>query len=376
MVNNQKTHFKKHILNIVVSLVLLLLSFCPFYTSAQVVDEVIQIDTISEVTSVIYRPINKSSYYFKKVGVFANDTSQIAIEKTYTSYGQNGAYKVYYPNGKLKIKTVYANNKVNGEWVYYNPKGIIIVKGFYKNGVKDGYWAYKSLRIYGKYKKGLKHKKWKRFDKSENKHISHYSKGQLTAGEGFRGEIPMYRQQKIKAVKVEVKDTGKIIQKDTLQISKEYEAVIFFLSENAIFRKALKNHFGNSMKKSVAIKKLYEKERLQFAISKKITALSLSKFIVESGNNKIVVVKIDSILKNELTNLKEVFSGEIIDENENLHNNSSDRESSMEIIFSELKYNLLRLDAVWTYKEEKRVFQILLYFDDEGVLKGAEYQKS
>ena len=115
-----------------------------------------QIDTTTESLKVIYHPENTSSYYFKKIAVFANDTSQIAVEKSFTNYGQNGVYKVFYPNGRLKIKTVYANNKINGEWVYYNPKGVIITKGLYKNGVKHGYWAYKSIRTYGRYKNGYK----------------------------------------------------------------------------------------------------------------------------------------------------------------------------------------------------------------------------
>ena len=70
---------------------------------------------------------------------------------------------MYYPNGRLKIKTVFANNKIHGEWTYYGLDGVIITKGVYREGVKYGYWAYKSLRTYGRYKKGFKNKKWNIF---------------------------------------------------------------------------------------------------------------------------------------------------------------------------------------------------------------------
>ena len=204
----------------------------PFFSSAQIVEEIVQIDTTTESLKVIYHPENTSSYYFKKIAVFANDTSQIAVEKSFTNYGQNGVYKVFYPNGRLKIKTVYANNKINGEWVYYNPKGVIITKGLYKNGVKHGYWAYKSIRTYGRYKNGYKNKRWKRFDESENKYISHYRKGVLQSGEGFGTEMPFYiSTAKKNAI---VKDTTINSGPDSTTVNGEYEQAISFLKGNVM----------------------------------------------------------------------------------------------------------------------------------------------
>ena len=112
-----------------------LLSYQSF---SQVVEEIIQLDTVYETYKVIYKPTVSTSYYKKKIAVFANDTSQIAIEKTYTSYGQNGVYKVYYPTGRLKVFTVFANDKINGEWTWYDKKGVILIKGVYKNGELEG----------------------------------------------------------------------------------------------------------------------------------------------------------------------------------------------------------------------------------------------
>jgi len=344
--------------------------------NAQIVEEVVQIDTTLETIRVIYKPEIASTYYFKKVAVFADDTAQIAVEKSYTNYGQNGVYKVYYPSGRLKIKTVFANNKIHGECVYYDPEGIIITKGVYREGIKHGYWAYKSLKIYGRYKKGYKHGKWKRFDNNEDKFISHYKAGELKAGEGFGNEIPFYlnTQKKIDKTPAEENLENPVEVKDTTRISKEYEQAIAFLTGNVMFRKALKKHFGTSMKKSVAIKKQYDKDRFQFKLSPEIKALDLSKFIKSGEDNKIVVERIDKILKAQKPALLALFSGNKISDNQHLFNNSTDKESQMVITFSAVKMNLMRLDVDWTFKEEKSKFRILLYFDNDGVLKGAEYE--
>ncbi|MDB4533545.1 hypothetical protein N9242_01640 [Vicingaceae bacterium] len=353
----------------------------PFLTSAQVVDEVVQIDTTFETLKVIYKPENSSSYYFKKVAVFADDTSQIAVEKSYTNYGQNGIYKVYYPNGRLKLKTVYANSKIYGEWTHYDPEGKILIKGKYKEGLKHGYWIYKYLNIYGRYKKGYKHKRWVRKDDSENRYVSHYSMGKLKAGEGFGSEIPSYLntiKDIFKKKNVGAIDTNLIVSEniDTLSISREYAQAISFLTENWMFRKALKKHFGTSLKKSMAIKKTFgDDERFNFVISPNVEALVLEKFFEENQSGEIVVPAIAELLIKKSTELKEAFSGEKVKEEKNLYNNSSDKESSMVVTFSEVKYNLLRLDVNWTFKEETKKFQILLYYNNKGVLKGAEYQK-
>lgn len=357
---------------------LLLFLVLPIFASTQVVDEVIQIDTITENIKVVYKLENSSSYYFNKIAVFAANTSQIAIEKSYTNYGQNGLYKVYHPTGRLKIKTVFANNKIHGEWTYYGLDGIIITKGVFREGIKHGYWAYKSLKIYGRYKKGLKHKRWKRIDENEDIHISHYKKGVLTSGKGIGNEITTYLSKPKKTIP---KGTNRVLKSDTnvesdsTKIRKEYEQTIDFLTNNVLFRKALKRHFGTSMIRSLSIRNLYDQDRFKYSISEDITALDISKFIKESEEGKIIVTKIDSILKVEQTNLKQTFSGAKIKEDNRLSNNSTDEASPIEVVFSEIEHNLLRLDVNWTFKEEKSRFRVLLYFNENGKLKGAEYEK-
>ena len=350
--------------------------FIPFFSTAQVVEELVLVDTIVETLNVIYKADIQSAHYIKKVAVFADDTAQIAVEKSYTNSGQNGLYQVFYPTGRLKIKTVFSHNKIHGEWTYYDPEGIILIKGIYQEGIKDGYWAYKSLKTYGRYKKGNKHRKWKRKDESGNKYKSKYRRGELKTDKGFGIKLPSVLKKGKK--KEEVIDTNRVvvIVKDTLSVDKEYEQAIAFLTENWTFRKMLKNHFGTSMKKSAAVKKAFDrKEHFQFVISSEVKALELSSFIKESETGEIVVAKIDAILKKKSLELIQDFSGEKIKEDLNLWNNSTDKASAMEIVFSAIKHNLLRLDVNWTFNQEKNKFKILLYFDEKRVLKGAEYQK-
>lgn len=375
---------------------------------SQVVEEVIQIDTTREVVKVIYKPIVKEAYYFKKVAVFADDTSQIAIEKSYNKFGQNGLYKVYYPSGRLKIKTVFANNKINGEWTYYGLNGIIITKGIYKENVKNGYWAYKSLKIYGRYKKGLKNKKWKRYDENEKKYLSHYNNGILTGGEGYDGDEkidgePVKRnifsslfpkKRKKTELVVEEADTvdGLPTQGDhENEVRKEYKQAISFLTTNALFRRTAKSHFGGSMKK------YFKKDGFKFAIANGIMNLSINSFIKESEEGKIMVAKIDSLLKSEKKEITVEFNSkkhegletDEVDETFNLNSYSTDKASPVTVYFSFISHNLMRIDVI-KYEEvisindyykkhsaslENQQFKILLYFNDEGVLKGAEYQK-
>ena len=104
--------------------------FNPFGAQSQVVEEVIQLETTIERMQVVYRPsYTTTSLYQKKIAVFPNDTSQVAIEKTYLRGVLNGIYKVYYPSGQLKVRAVYANGRPNGEFTWYDEQGIIRIKG-------------------------------------------------------------------------------------------------------------------------------------------------------------------------------------------------------------------------------------------------------
>jgi hypothetical protein len=354
-----------------------------FNSFSQIVEELFTLDTINETYKVIYKPQKSSSYYFKKIAVFADDTSQIAIEKTYTSYAQNGVYKVYYPSGRLKLKTVYANNKIYGEWTWYDEKGIILVKGKYKEGIKHGFWAYKSLKIYGRYKKGLKHKKWKRLDENEKKHFSYYKKGVLVRGEGYiNDKAPIHSKKDTAIIKKET------IKENSNKLSNEYEQAISFLTKNVILRKEIKKYFGGSIIATQEIKKQFKRDKFQYVISPTILALGNASFYEESTKGKIKVAIIDSLLK---TNTITFSSAKInvVREDSSLYKHSTDNTSPMVIYFGELKSNLMRIDVLklneidlennfverYSSANESQKFSILLYFNNSGQLKGAEYQK-
>ena len=368
---------------------LLLFTLISFLTNAQEVEETIQLDTIIETYRVVYRPIVKTTYYYKKIAVFANDTSQVAIEKTFSNGHQNGVYKVYYPSGRLKVFTVYANDSINGEWTWYDTKGIILVKGVYVNGTKHGYWAYKSLKTYGRYKKGKKNGKWYKKDVNDKKIKSYYKNGKLVKGEGFGNEGIIYSDttyEKNDTLMVESTQANNQNQ----QLASEYVQAVSFLKENVVFRKTLKEYYGQGdLKKIREIKKYYKQNKFQFGISPAILSLNAGLFVKESKEGKIVVQVIDSILKSNSGVIAPSVTDKVIREDRALFNQSTSPGCEMVVFFSEITGHLLKITLV-KYNEvlednysfdrfrqipDAQKFQILLYFDDAGILKGAEYQK-
>lgn len=366
----------------------LLLSFLfliPLISLTQEVEEIVQMDTITESIKVIYRPDIQTKYYTNKVAVYAIDTSQIAIEKSENSKGKSGLYKVYYPNGKLKIKTVYALDKLNGEWTYYNQNGVIKIKGNYQLGVKHGYWAYKELKTYGRYKNGKKHWKWHKINVNNKKEKSTYKKGVLIRGKGVGSEslreFPVNNNQEPRG-----NDSVNTID----PINKQYEQAITFLKENLVLKKALKEYFSKSSLKEIRkLKHFYLRGQFQFVIAPLEMNLPIDGFVEESRNNKIKVAKIDSVLKLSPNDLLQTFSNSVVKENDGLFHSSTKSDSKMAVSFSKIHENLLRINIVQLKESrakselaeamssitEEEVFEILLYYNDKGILSGAEYEK-
>lgn len=347
----------------------------PILTKAQVVEEEIQLDTITETIKVIYKPTESTSYYQKKIAVFANDTSQIAIEKTFARGVQNGIYKVYYPSGRLKVKTVFANGKKNGEWIWYDREGIILVKGVYEENIKNGYWAYKHLKIYGRYKNGKRHRMWYTPDVNNKKVKSFYKNGELVKGEGFDDAKFYYVPDTVCQ-----KDDTTIVEGTQPKVIKKgkthYDQAIDFLADNAVFRKSIKGYYKKDIQR---FKKNFRNDVFQFTIAQKSPKMEINSFLQQSEAGKIEVAVIDYILKNEAENIKASFNTSDIVIDKEVTSKSTKKEAEITVYFSELNYNLLRIDVVWNptkeIKTEDTTFKVLLYFDDEGVLKGAEYQK-
>jgi hypothetical protein len=212
---------------------------------------------------------------------------------------------------------------------------------------------------------------------------STYKKGVLAKGEGFKGDTsPEVNVESELIDSVEVKENEVVL-------SQEYEQAISFLKENLVFKKALKAYFSKSKLKDLRkLKKYFFRGQFQFVIAPLEMNLGINSFIEDSENGKIIVPKIDFILKNN-TELQTQFNKSIIEENNALFNNSTKFSSRMAIYFSKVQQNLLRIDVVnfeeevvknkfenrYSASEKSQRFEVLLYFDNDGVLKGAEYEK-
>ncbi|MFY9307872.1 MAG: hypothetical protein WAQ28_02365 [Bacteroidia bacterium] len=76
--------------------------------------------------------------------------AQIFVEGVLTAEGildtagrQQGIWKEFYPDGKLKSQGEYLNSKRIGEWVFYHPNGKVEQKGVYdKKGKAQGVWKW------------------------------------------------------------------------------------------------------------------------------------------------------------------------------------------------------------------------------------------
>ncbi|MCB0401121.1 MAG: hypothetical protein KDD41_03495 [Flavobacteriales bacterium] len=356
---------------------------------AQGVEETIQLDTITETMRVVYRPTvtNPTTHYSKKVAVFAQDTGQVAVEKTYIRGKLNGIYHVYYPSGKQKVKAVFANGKPSGEFTWYGEDGIIRVKGMYKDSVKHGFWAYKYLKIYGKYKNGKKHGRWYKLDANRQKVKSWYSHGELVRGKGFETDEVIRDVTDTTSTPVVATQENQVVGQDAAMIT-EYEQAIDYLKNNAVLRKTLKAHFGNNTGQLIKFKKNYKNNVFQFILSKHIYGLGVDQFITDSKNGKIVVGRIDSTLKHT-PEIAQRFTLAGVDDERFAAYSAKGKKVYVTAYLSMIYYNLMRVELIWNkdetaYASEAELFEkapkeehfsILLYFNQKRELAGAEYQK-
>lgn len=355
------------------SRVLLLFFLSIFQTTfTQEVEEVIQLDTSSITLNVIYRQPTEG-YYFKKVAVYANDTNKIAIEKSFTNYGQNGMTKVFYPSGKLMVSTVYANSKINGDWTWFYENGNIKVKGQYKNGVKHGYWAYKYIKTYGKYKNEKKSGKWKYFDENGIKHLSYYRDGVCYKGtdnqaQAFNIYAPIPESQK------------------TPKIDSSYYPIIHHLNKNYLFRKKFKYFFGNSKKERAALDKHfnYKKDYFKFRVAPTQIPIVLSPFDNYANQKTIENTVIDSVLNNITIPQNESFFAD-----SGLYYQSTDTLAEVIIYFSKPHNNIIKAEILKCvlpkeninyeqfYQSHKcKKWSVLFYIDPNRKIGGIEYEKT
>ena len=72
--------------------------------------------------------------YYKKE---ANNIKAIESKQNGEYHGE---YKMWYPNGQLKMKGLITIGKWSGKWEYYNPNGEIHKTGEYVNSLSHGIW--------------------------------------------------------------------------------------------------------------------------------------------------------------------------------------------------------------------------------------------
>ena len=307
-----------------------LLSFAASNLFTQTVTEIIQLDTSSTRIDVIYRTPTEG-YYFKKVAVYKSDTSQVAIQKTFTNYGQNGAYKVFYPSGKPMILTVFANNNIHGDWSWYSENGAIKIKGKYRNGVKYGYWTYKEQRFYGRYKNGLRHRKWLYKDLNGEKHRAFYNKGKLLSGSDF------FKTTLLKTpLRKDANDSTR-----TIVIDDTYQAIISHLSNNYLFRKKFKYHYASTKKERSKLDQHfnYVDNYFKFRIAPLEVPFNSTPFLSKLNQRKTEQTAIDSILKIPFTTTEQK-------QNTALAEYATDKEAQVIAYCSKMENNLVKVELL------------------------------
>src|SRR5574344_414641 len=84
----------------------------------------------------------------------------------------NGLYKIYYPNGNVKMEVLSKEGIPNGEGKFYNEDGVLEFKGIWVDGKLDGkffnYFGDGSIHNELNYTKGLQNGIQRTFDEDGN----------------------------------------------------------------------------------------------------------------------------------------------------------------------------------------------------------------
>lgn len=134
---------------------------------------------------VVYEPLQDVDQY-TRIGLYAHDTSKVAVQLAYKRGKPSGVYRAFYPDGRPLIFAVYGWGSLHGDWTEYDEFGRIAVKGQYRNGLRDGTWAFRKDGIVGKYKDGLQHGKWKYYANGRLIRIEKFHNGQAVQGGSFQ----------------------------------------------------------------------------------------------------------------------------------------------------------------------------------------------
>lgn len=377
------------------NLIILFLLLLPSLLLGQVVEEKIPIDTSFISHQVVYKENVTKGVFSKKIAVFANDTSKIAVEKNFTNNYQNGIYKAYYPSGNLMVFAIYANAKLNGDYTYYDEIGKILIKGKFRAGIKHGYWAYRYLNCYGRYFNGKKTGRWKCQSEEGEKFITKHPNLYLNGATGFfsirksktenETQIVLPSEPNKNATETKIDSSVVLEQIDTFYLS-----AITYLARNYYLRNRIKNQFAAKKKDRANYDNYfnYKKDIFLFDIAPILVSSGLSPFLEEEEplKNKII----DSVLTSNPEKYKKAFTRSSPLNNEALHLYSTQPNSKMIVYFSEVVDNLMRVDVVELLASEnvstknyeaiynnavQKKYAILLHFNSLKEVDSAEYQQ-
>jgi antitoxin component YwqK of YwqJK toxin-antitoxin module len=111
----------------------------------------------------------------------------LRVERQVAHFSDNhieadGAYREFYPNGKLFVEGQYQRGRQHGEWTYYFEDGKVNRKVIYNNGQPDGAWdvfrADGTLLAKRSFKNGIRDGEWITYDETGKKPLreEHYVK--------------------------------------------------------------------------------------------------------------------------------------------------------------------------------------------------------
>jgi len=104
----------------------------------------------------------------KRIGewVFYHNNEKIEQKGIYDRNGKaQGVWKWFYESGNLLLEENYRNNLVDGVMIEYSDSGKVITKGEFLDGQKEGVWLYElqGYREEGAYKSGKRDGEWKHY---------------------------------------------------------------------------------------------------------------------------------------------------------------------------------------------------------------------
>ncbi len=99
----------------------------------------------------------------------------------------NGLYKIYYPNGNVKMEVRSKNGRPDGEGKFYDEVGNLLFSGTFKNGVIHGkmynYYADGTVRNEMNYVNGVQHGTYKTYKENGDLAINvEFEQGKAISG--------------------------------------------------------------------------------------------------------------------------------------------------------------------------------------------------